>query len=55
MKADYRMIQQATEGKMRATAVDEWVGNRLESTYVRLNEDYRQCPFTHDWAREVDN
>ncbi|HPF89492.1 MAG: peptidylprolyl isomerase [Flavobacteriales bacterium] len=55
LKEDYRMVQQATEGKMRATAVDEWVGNRLEGTYVRLNEEYRQCPFTHDWAREVDN
>ena len=52
MKDDYRMIQQATEGKKRAAAVDEWVGNRREATYVRIHEDYRQCPFTHDSAKE---
>lgn len=52
MKDDYRMVQQAAEGKLRATAVDEWVGGRLDGTYVRLNEDYRGCPFTHDWAKE---
>ncbi|MBX2972334.1 MAG: peptidylprolyl isomerase [Flavobacteriales bacterium] len=52
LKDDYRMIQQAAEGKLRATAVDEWVGSHLEATYVRLNDDYRQCPFTHPWAKE---
>lgn len=52
LKDDYRMIQQAAEGKMRASAVDEWVGSRLDGTYVRLNQDYRQCPFNHDWAKE---
>jgi len=55
MKEDYRMIQQAAEGKMRAAAVDEWVGNRLEGTYVRLNEDYRQCRFMHDWTLQEVN
>lgn len=52
LKDDYRMIQQAAEGKLRAAAVEEWVSSRLDGTYVRLNKDYKGCTFTHDWARE---
>ena len=52
LKDDYRMIQQAAEGKLRAKAVDDWVGDNLGSTYVRLNEDYRQCAFSHPWVKE---
>jgi len=51
LKDDYRMVQQAAEGKMRAAAVDEWVGSHLDATYVRLNEDYHQCSFTHPWVK----
>lgn len=51
LKDDYRMVQQAAEGKMRAATVDEWVGSHLDATYVRLNEDYHQCPFTHPWVK----
>lgn len=52
LKDDYRMVQQAAEGKLRSTAVETWVGGHLEGTYVRLVEDYRQCPFMHDWAMD---
>lgn len=52
LKDDYRMIQQAAEGKLRAAAVEEWVSSRLDGTYVRLNKDYKGCTFTHDWALE---
>jgi len=52
LKDDYRMIQQAAEGKLRAAAVEDWVSSRLDGTYVRLNKDYHGCTFTHDWARE---
>ncbi|MBL7950687.1 MAG: peptidylprolyl isomerase [Flavobacteriales bacterium] len=51
MKDDYRMIQQAAEGKMRAEAVDQWVKDHVEATHVRLNEDYVTCPFQHGWNR----
>lgn len=53
LKEDYRMIQQAAEGKIRAAAVDDWVGSRLDGTYVRLQDEYRTCPFGHDWAKDT--
>lgn len=53
LQLDYRMIMQAAEGKRKAAAVDEWVGDRMEGTYVRLAEDYHTCPFTHQWVKDT--
>jgi peptidyl-prolyl cis-trans isomerase SurA len=49
LKDDYRLIQQAAEGKLRAEAIDDWVKDRLSGTYIRLAPEYVQCPFSHDW------
>lgn len=51
LKDDYRLIQQAAEGKARAKAVDDWVAERLKGTYVRLSAEHATCPFQHDWAK----
>ena len=51
LRDDYRLIQQAAEGKMRSEAVDRWVKDKLASTYVRLVDDYVNCTFMHDWGR----
>lgn len=53
LKDDYRLIQQACEGKMRSQAIDAWVGERLEGTYVRVAEEYGNCSFMHKWTTTV--
>ena len=45
------MIQQAAEGKLRSAAVDNWVKERVEGTYVRIDPDYATCTFSHDWNK----
>jgi peptidyl-prolyl cis-trans isomerase SurA len=55
LKDDYRLISQAAEGKARAAAVDDWVGERLAGTYVRLSPEHNRCPFEHDWAKTGPN
>ena len=50
MKDDYRSILQAAEGRMRTEAVDRWVKERLDATYIRISEDYSDCRFTHAWT-----
>jgi peptidyl-prolyl cis-trans isomerase SurA len=50
LKDDYRLIHQAAEGKIRAEAVDRWIEERMNGTYVRLTEEYRSCTFTHPWG-----
>jgi len=53
MKDDYRMIQQAAEGKLRTEAVDTWVKDRSEATYIRIDEAYSTCTFSHGWGRSA--
>jgi peptidyl-prolyl cis-trans isomerase SurA len=49
LQDDYRLIQQAAEGKLRAEAVDTWVKDRLEGTYVRIAPEFSGCAFSHSW------
>ena len=53
LKDDYRLIQQAAEGKLRAESIDDWVKERLLGTYVRLAPEFTTCTFTHDWQRST--
>lgn len=49
LKDDYRLLQQATEGKLRAEAIDRWVKDRLPGTFVRVAPEFQGCTFSHDW------
>jgi peptidyl-prolyl cis-trans isomerase SurA len=53
LKEDYRLIQQAAEGKLRAEAIDRWVQDKVGATYIRLAEDHRSCPFSHEWGLQA--
>ncbi|MEO8589511.1 MAG: peptidylprolyl isomerase [Flavobacteriales bacterium] len=53
LRDDYRLIQQAAEGKLRSEAIDTWVSERLDATYVRLADEYATCPFMHPWNKPV--
>lgn len=55
LKDDYRLIQQAAEGKMRSDAIDKWVKERVGTTYVHITEAYSGCPFMHAWVTDVAN
>lgn len=55
LRDDYRLIQQAAEGKLRSDAVDGWVKERVSGTHVRIAPDLAGCPFTHPWVRIADN
>jgi peptidyl-prolyl cis-trans isomerase SurA len=50
LKDDYRLMQQATEGQLRSKAIDRWVEDRLNATYVRIAPDHAACPFLHQWV-----
>ncbi len=51
LKDDYRLMQQATEGQLRSKAIDRWVEDRLNATYVRIAPDHAACPFLHQWVQ----
>lgn len=50
LKDDYRLMQQAAEGEQRAKAIDTWVKDRLQATYVRIAPEHATCAFLHEWV-----
>lgn len=49
LRDDYRLIHQAAEARKRQEAVDRWINERAGGTFIRIDPDYRDCPFTHPW------
>jgi peptidyl-prolyl cis-trans isomerase SurA len=50
LKDDYRLMQQAAEGEARSKAIDSWVRDRLQATYVRIAPEHATCNFLHEWV-----
>jgi peptidyl-prolyl cis-trans isomerase SurA len=49
---DFQVMKNVVLEKRRAERLHEWVVNRIKSTYVRINERYRNCDFEYEgWVR----
>ncbi len=49
---DYNKIQDWALEYKKSVQINAWVKEKAEKTYVRLNEDYQNCPFEHSWLRK---
>ena len=49
LKEDYSQIQEWALTKKRAETIDKWIGKKLKSSYVHVNDNYKSCKFTHKW------
>jgi len=45
LKEDYDMLKQITMYNKQNEIIDSWVKEKIESTYVRLDNNYRSCNF----------
>lgn len=45
LKDDYQRIQEFALEKKRMEFIDEWVEKKVESTYIRIDEDFRKCEY----------
>ena len=49
---DFQIMKNVVTAKLREKKLHEWVVNRIKSTYVRLNERYRNCKFEYEgWVK----
>ena len=49
---DYQVLKNVVLEKLRAQKLHEWVVNRIKTTYVRINDRYRNCDFEYEgWVR----
>jgi len=49
---DFQLLKNVVLEKRRQEKLHEWVVNRIKSTYVRINDRYRDCKFEYEgWVR----
>ena len=49
---DFQVLKDVVLEKRRADFLYDWVVNKIKSTYVRLNDQYRDCKFEYEgWVR----
>lgn len=51
MQDDYQRIQQAALAEKKNRAVEKWINDKAVKTYIRIDDDFKDCPFTHHWTK----
>lgn len=54
LKDDYQLLLQAAENDLKGDAMDAWVREKLNATYIRVDAKYTGCPFLSDWSVSVE-
>lgn len=49
LKDDYQKIQAAALAEKQQVVINEWISKKVQSTYVKLEEDYKGCKFDNKW------
>lgn len=49
LKDDYQRVQQIALVQKQNKAVDDWIKKKVNTTYIRLDDDLTTCKFTHSW------
>lgn len=52
LKDDYQLIQQYALQDKQNDVLVEWVNNKLNDIYIRLDEEYKSCDFRFGWVKE---
>ena len=49
---DFQTMKDVVLAKRREQALNDWVAQKLKNTYVRMNEQYRDCEFQYKgWVK----
>lgn len=52
MNSDYQTIKMMAENKKRQELLDKWLKTKIKSTYVRIDENWKNCDFRYEgWIR----
>lgn len=52
MKDDYQRIQQAALAEKKNRIIQKWINDKAAKTYIKIDDDFKDCPFSHRWAKE---
>ncbi|HCO68550.1 MAG TPA: peptidylprolyl isomerase [Dysgonomonas sp.] len=50
---DYQIMKMIVEGQKRNDVIKKWVENKIKSTYIRINDNWKNCDFQFSgWIKE---
>lgn len=49
---DYEKIQQLTLQKKQEETVEKWAKDKIKDTYIKINDDYKECNFKNNWKKD---
>ena len=53
MKEDYQVLQETMLEKLNEKKINDWIREKQKTTYVRINNDWRNCEFQYPgWIKE---
>lgn len=50
---DYSLIKAAAENDKKRTTTSKWVGSKISNAFIRIDDKYKNCNFTHQWLPKV--
>ncbi|MEK9614515.1 MAG: peptidylprolyl isomerase, partial [Flavobacteriaceae bacterium] len=48
---DYTRIKSLALKEKQLKTIQEWMTDKIESTYVNVNKDSRSCDFNNNWVK----
>jgi peptidyl-prolyl cis-trans isomerase SurA len=51
LEEDYSRIQQIALEQKKQDVIDEWISKKLQSTYISISDDFRNCSFQRKWIQ----
>ncbi|MBE0649302.1 MAG: peptidylprolyl isomerase [Bacteroidales bacterium] len=52
LKMDYNKIEQWALMAKQQKIIDNWINDKAQNTYIRINKAYQSCDFKHHWLKE---
>ncbi|MBN8702939.1 MAG: peptidylprolyl isomerase [Bacteroidetes bacterium] len=53
LKEDYQRIQGAAKAEKETKMVNDWIRKKVQGVFVRIDGDYKDCKFQHEWKSQV--
>ena len=52
IETDYERIKEAAIKEKKSIATEKWIKTHLNDYYIKISDDYKQCPFKQNWLRK---
>jgi peptidyl-prolyl cis-trans isomerase SurA len=49
---DYQMIQGYALSSKQYDQIAIWVNERVNTTFIKINDDFNHCLFNYDWVKK---